>query len=44
MEIWFQGIVQAWPEFVGGSRHVAFSFEIASDHKETSANLYALTL
>ena len=26
---WFQGIVQAWYEFVGGSRHVASSFDIA---------------
>ena len=26
---WFQGIVQAWPEFMGGSRHVAFAFDIA---------------
>ena len=26
---WFQGIVQAWYEFVGGSRHVNSSFDIA---------------
>ena len=30
---WFQGIVQAWPEFMGGSRHVAFAFDIACDQK-----------
>ena len=30
----FQCVVQAWPEFMGGSRHVAFSIDIACDHKE----------
>ena len=25
----FQGIVQAWPEFMGGSRHVDLTFDIA---------------
>ena len=31
---WFQGIVQAWPGFMGGSRHVAFAFDISCDQKE----------
>ena len=30
----FQCVVQAWPEFMGGSRHVSFAFDIACDHKE----------
>ena len=28
-KIWFQGIVQAWYQFLGGSRHVSFIFDIA---------------
>ena len=31
---WFQGIVQAWPEFMECSRHVVFAFYISCDQKE----------
>ena len=30
----FQCVVQVWPGFMGGSRHVSFAFDIACDQKE----------
>ena len=34
----FQGIVQAWPEFMGGSRYVAFAFDIACTQMKQVGN------
>ena len=34
----FQCVVQAWTEFMGGSRHVAFVFNIACTHMKQVGN------
>ena len=40
---WFQGIVQAWSKFMGGSRHVSFDFDIAcTQMKQVGSSMHWL--